>query len=57
MVLTPKRDEYLSKARECRARAEQTPDHFIKEQLREIAQKWEEMALYEEKMRRGNDAD
>jgi hypothetical protein len=57
MVLTPKLDEYRRKARECRARAEQTPDHFIKVQLMDIAQKWKDMAVYEEKMRHRNDAD
>jgi len=57
MVLTPKLDEYRRKARECRARAEQTPDHFIKVQLIDIAQKWKDMAVYEEKMRHRNDAD
>jgi hypothetical protein len=47
--LTSKADEYRTKARKCEERAEQTRDPFIKQQMLDIAQKWQTMAAYEEK--------
>ena len=46
---TSKADEYRGKARECEEGAEHTRDSFIKEQILEVAKKWQEMADYEEK--------
>ena len=56
MVLTPKLDEYRSKARDpsaCRTNSRS----LHQSALMDIAQKWEDMAVYEEKMRHRNDAD
>ena len=44
-----KAEEYWAKALECEARAEQTRDPFIKQQMIDIAEKWRTMAAYEEK--------
>ena len=35
-----KADEYRDKARECEELAQATRDHFIKQQMLEIAEKW-----------------
>jgi hypothetical protein len=47
--MTSKAEEYRAKALECEARAEQTRDPFIKQQMIDIAEKWRNMAAYEEK--------
>ena len=47
--MTSKAEEYWAKALECEARAEQTRDPFIKQQMIDIAEKWRTMAAYEEK--------
>jgi hypothetical protein len=47
--VTSKAEEYRAKALEREARAEQTRDPFIKQQMRDIAEKWRNMAAYEEK--------
>jgi hypothetical protein len=46
---TSKAEEYRANALECEARAEQTRDPFIKQQMIDIAEKWRNMAAYEEK--------
>jgi hypothetical protein len=48
-AVTSKAEEYRAKALECEARAEQTRDPFIKQQMIDIAEKWRTMAAYEEK--------
>jgi hypothetical protein len=47
-----KAEEYRAKARECEERAAQTRDSFIKQQMLEVAAKWQQMADYEEKRSR-----
>jgi hypothetical protein len=44
-----KTEEYRAKARECEGRAAQMPDSDLKEQMLEIAKKWQDVAAYEEK--------
>jgi hypothetical protein len=44
-----KAEDYRAKARECEERAAQTRDSFNKHQLLEIAEKWRQMADYEDK--------
>jgi hypothetical protein len=48
-VVASKTEEYRAKARECEGRAAQMPDSDLKEQMLEIAKKWQDMATYEEK--------
>jgi hypothetical protein len=47
-AVTSKAEEYRAKALECEARAEQTRDPFIKQQMIDIAEKWRHMAAHEE---------
>ena len=47
-----KADEYRAKASECEERAQATRDHFIQQQMLEIAEKWRTMAAFEEKFER-----
>ncbi len=47
--MATKAEDYRAKARECEERAAQTRDSFIKQQMLEIAEKWRQMADYEEK--------
>ena len=42
-----KADEYRAKASECEERAQATRDHFIQQQMLEIAEKWRIMAAFE----------
>jgi hypothetical protein len=51
-VAQSKADEYRDKARECEERAQATRDHFIQQQMLEIAEKWRTMAAFEEKFGR-----
>jgi hypothetical protein len=47
--MASKAEEYHAKARECEERAAQMPDSYLKEQMLEVAKKWQDMATYEEK--------
>jgi hypothetical protein len=47
-IVMTKAEEYRAKAAECEERAEQSADPFIKAKLSQIAQKWREMADYED---------
>ena len=47
-----KADEYRDKARECEELAQATRDHFIQQQMLEIAEKLRTMAAFEEKFGR-----
>jgi hypothetical protein len=47
-----KADKYRDKASECEERAQATRDHFIRQQMLEIAEKWRTMAAFEEKFGR-----
>ena len=51
-VAQSKADEYRDKARECEERAQATRDHFIQQQMLEVAEKWRTMAAFEEKFGR-----
>jgi hypothetical protein len=51
-VAQSKADEYRDKARECEERADATRDHFVQQQMLEIAEKWRTMATFEEKFGR-----
>ena len=44
-----KADEYRAKARECEELAQVARDHFIQQQMLEIAEKWRIMAAFDEK--------
>ena len=44
-----KADEYRAKAGECEERAQATRDHFIQQQMLEIAEKWRILAAFDEK--------
>jgi hypothetical protein len=51
-VAPSKADEYRAKASECEGRAQAARDHFIRQQMLEIAEKWRTMAAFEEKFGR-----
>ena len=51
-VAQSKADEYRDKGRECEELAQATRDHFIRQQMLEIAEKWRTMAAFEEKFGR-----